>query len=178
MLADTFAPRGSAHERASFAAFQRNSARAEMAADLLELTFATDVASAGRRARADARRPSQARPRNRHRRGEQLAALVPNAELVVLERRAPAVAGDSDDRLAAIAYGVPVSGAPAKIITNCRPDAIFGALQVHFRPAQMVHFSDVGCTNPVSRRMAVFMDQSAQPIATRDVSWSDQAGEQ
>jgi len=38
LLADTFAPSGSAHERASFAAFQRNSASAEIAADLLELT--------------------------------------------------------------------------------------------------------------------------------------------
>ena len=30
----------------------------------------------------------------------------------------------------------------------------------------------VGCTNPVSCREAVFVDQSAQAISARDVAWS------
>lgn len=35
----------------------------------------------------------------------------------------------------------------------------------------------VGCTNPVSCREAVFVDQPAQAISTHDVAWSDRTGE-
>jgi pimeloyl-ACP methyl ester carboxylesterase/DNA-binding CsgD family transcriptional regulator len=112
MLADTFTPSGTADERASFAAFQRNSASAEMAADLLELTFATDV----RELLAEVRVPTLVVHRRRDRAirlaaGEQLAALIPNAELVVLEGDAHLPwHGDMDDVLRAIA---PFLGVPA-----------------------------------------------------------------
>jgi pimeloyl-ACP methyl ester carboxylesterase/DNA-binding CsgD family transcriptional regulator len=86
MLADTFVPSGTGDERASFASFQRNSASAEMAADLLELTFDTDI----RETLADVIVPTLVVHRRgdrtiRLRAGEQLAALIPKAELVVLD---------------------------------------------------------------------------------------------
>jgi pimeloyl-ACP methyl ester carboxylesterase/DNA-binding CsgD family transcriptional regulator len=105
MLADTFAPSGTAEERASFASFQRNSASADMAADLLELTFATDV----RETLADVRVPTLIVHRRGDRAirlgaGEQLAALIPNAELVVLDGDAHLPwHGDLDDVLVAVA---------------------------------------------------------------------------
>jgi pimeloyl-ACP methyl ester carboxylesterase/DNA-binding CsgD family transcriptional regulator len=105
MLADTFAPSGSAAERASFASFQRNSASPEMAADLLELTFATDV----RETLAGVRVPTLIVHRRGDRAirlgaGEQLAALIPNADLVVLEGDAHLPwQGDLDDVLVAVA---------------------------------------------------------------------------
>jgi pimeloyl-ACP methyl ester carboxylesterase len=43
LLAEAFVPSGNAEERASFAVFQRSASAAESAADLLELTYATDV---------------------------------------------------------------------------------------------------------------------------------------
>jgi pimeloyl-ACP methyl ester carboxylesterase/DNA-binding CsgD family transcriptional regulator len=105
MLADTFAPSGTAAERASFASFQRNSASAAMAADLLELTFATDI----RETLADVPVPTLIVHRRGDRTvrlgaGEQLAALIPNAELVVLDGDAHLPwHGDMDDVLVAIA---------------------------------------------------------------------------
>jgi len=105
MLADIFAPGGTAEERTSFAAFQRQSASAEMAADLLELTFSTDV----RETLADVRVPTLVVHRRRDRAirlaaGEQLAALIPGSELVVLEGDAHLPwHGEQDDILAAIA---------------------------------------------------------------------------
>ena len=77
MLADAFVPSGTADERTSFAAFQRNSASAELAAELLELTFATDVSET----LAELRVPTlvvhrEAIARSASAPGEQLAALV------------------------------------------------------------------------------------------------------
>src|SRR4051812_8760400 len=43
MLAEVFVPTGGADERESFASFQRRSAAADIATDLLELTFTIDV---------------------------------------------------------------------------------------------------------------------------------------
>ena len=112
MLADTFAPSGTAEERASFASFQRNSASAEMAADLLELTFGTDV----RELLADVGVPTLVVHRRGDRAirlaaGEQLAALIPGAELVVLDGDAHLPwHGELDDVLRAIA---PFLGVPA-----------------------------------------------------------------
>jgi pimeloyl-ACP methyl ester carboxylesterase/DNA-binding CsgD family transcriptional regulator len=105
MLADVFVPSGSADERRAFAAFQRQSASAEMAADLLELTFNADV----RETLAEVATPTLVVHRRRDRvirlaAGEQLAALAPNAELVVLEGDAHLPwQGELDDVLAAVA---------------------------------------------------------------------------
>jgi pimeloyl-ACP methyl ester carboxylesterase/DNA-binding CsgD family transcriptional regulator len=121
MLADTFSPSGTAAERASFASFQRNSASPEMAADLLELTFTTDV----RETLAGVRVPTLIVHRRGDRAirlaaGEQLAAFIPNVELVVLEGDAHLPwHGDLDDVLVAVApfLGVtpPNREAPAEL---------------------------------------------------------------
>jgi pimeloyl-ACP methyl ester carboxylesterase/DNA-binding CsgD family transcriptional regulator len=121
MLADTFVPSGTGEERASFASFQRNSASAEMAADLLELTFATDI----RETLADVLVPTLVVHRRgdrtiRLRAGEQLAALIPNAELVVLDGDAHLPwHGDMDDVLGAVApfLGItpPVRESPGEV---------------------------------------------------------------
>ena len=79
MFADAFVPSGDPDERKSFAAFQRASASAGFAAELLELTFATDVSETV----AELHAPTLVVHR-RHDRvvrlamGEQLAALAPN----------------------------------------------------------------------------------------------------
>jgi pimeloyl-ACP methyl ester carboxylesterase/DNA-binding CsgD family transcriptional regulator len=105
MLADTFVPSGSGAERSSFAAFQRRSASATMAADLLELTFATDV----RETASELAAPTLVLHRRNDRvirlaAGEQLAALAPNATLVVLPGDAHLPwHGEMDDVLAAVA---------------------------------------------------------------------------
>jgi pimeloyl-ACP methyl ester carboxylesterase/DNA-binding CsgD family transcriptional regulator len=105
MLADVFVPSGSTDERREFAAFQRRSASAEMAADLLELTFNADI----RETLAEVTTPTLVVHRRRDRvirlaAGEQLAALAPNAELIVLEGDAHLPwQGDPDDVLGAIA---------------------------------------------------------------------------
>jgi pimeloyl-ACP methyl ester carboxylesterase/DNA-binding CsgD family transcriptional regulator len=105
MLADTFAPSGTGEERASFASFQRNSASAEMAADLLELTFATDIRETLARVLVPTLVVHRRGDRTiRLRAGEQLAALIPNAELVVLDGDAHLPwHGDMDDVLGAVA---------------------------------------------------------------------------
>src|SRR5262245_10148506 len=105
MLADVFVPSGSLDERREFAAFQRRSATAEMAAALLELTFNSDI----RETLAEVKTATLVVHRRRDRvirlaAGEQLAALAPNAELIVLEGDAHLPwQGAPDDVLGAIA---------------------------------------------------------------------------
>jgi pimeloyl-ACP methyl ester carboxylesterase/DNA-binding CsgD family transcriptional regulator len=116
LLADVFAPSGSAEERASFAAFQRGSASAETAADLLGLTFATDV----RETLADVRVPTLVVHRRGDRAirlaaGEQLAALIPNAELIVLDGDAHLPwHGELHDVLSAIAPFLGIAPPPTR----------------------------------------------------------------
>jgi pimeloyl-ACP methyl ester carboxylesterase/DNA-binding CsgD family transcriptional regulator len=86
MLADVFVPSGDLDERASFAAFQRESAPAETAGDLLEFIYSVDV----REFAAELTTPTLVAHRRDDRAvrlgaGGQLAALLPNAELVVLD---------------------------------------------------------------------------------------------
>ena len=105
MLAEVFVPTGGADERESFASFQRRSARADIATDLLELTFTIDVREDAARLRTPTlvvhRRGDRA---IRFAGGEELAALAPNAQLVVLEGDSHiAWFGDSDELIAAIA---------------------------------------------------------------------------
>lgn len=104
-LAEIFVPTGGSDERESFARFQRKSATADVAADLLELTFATDVSEEAARLRTPAlvvhRRGDRA---IRFAAGEELAMLAPNAELVALEGDSHMPwFGDAGDVIAAIA---------------------------------------------------------------------------
>ncbi|MFL6069550.1 MAG: alpha/beta fold hydrolase, partial [Gaiellaceae bacterium] len=105
MLADTFAPSGRAAERASFASFQRNSASPEMAEDLLELTFATDV----RETLAGVRVPTLIV----HRRGDR----------AIRARRGRAARGADPERGPRRARGrraPPVAGRPRRRPRRCR----------------------------------------------------------
>jgi pimeloyl-ACP methyl ester carboxylesterase len=116
ILSETFVPSGDADERAEFASFQRRAADATTAADLIELTFATDV----REEAAELRTPTLVVHRRGDRAirlsaGEQLAALVPNAELVVLDGDAHLPwQGDTDALLAALASFLGIAAPPAR----------------------------------------------------------------
>ena len=86
LLAEIFVPSGDSAERESFARFQRESAGADVAAALLELTLSIDVreeaASLATPTLVAHRRGDRAIPLAA---GEELAALVPHAQLVVLD---------------------------------------------------------------------------------------------
>lgn len=116
ILADIYIPSASSEERASFAASQRASATAEVAADLEELILTTDVTELV----GELRIPTLVVHRRRDRAvplrcGEQLAALVPNAELVVLEGDAHMPwEGDMDSVLKAVAPFLGIAAPPAR----------------------------------------------------------------
>jgi pimeloyl-ACP methyl ester carboxylesterase/DNA-binding CsgD family transcriptional regulator len=116
LLADVFVPSGDRGERDAFASFQRRSATAEAAADLLELIFSMDV----REEAAELRTPTLVVHRRGDRAipftaGEQLAALAPNAELVALEGDTHVSwLGDVDDLLAAVAPFLGIASPPAR----------------------------------------------------------------
>ena len=86
LLAEIFVPSGRSNERESFARFQRESATAEVAAALLDLTLSIDVREDAASVQAPAlvahRRGDRAIPVAG---GEELASLIPGAELVVLD---------------------------------------------------------------------------------------------
>jgi pimeloyl-ACP methyl ester carboxylesterase/DNA-binding CsgD family transcriptional regulator len=115
LLTELFVPTGNADERESFARFQLNSATADVAADLLDLTFSTDVSEEA----ALLQTPTLVVHRRRDRAirfesGEELAMLVPNAELVALAGDSHVSwFGDMDDVLAAFAPFLGVA-APAR----------------------------------------------------------------
>jgi pimeloyl-ACP methyl ester carboxylesterase/DNA-binding CsgD family transcriptional regulator len=121
MLAQVFVPSGGSDERDSFASFQRKSASADVAGDLIELTFAIDVSEEA----AGLRTPTLVVHRRGDRAirlgaGEHLAALVPKAELVVLDGDAHMPwFGDMDDVIAAVApflgIAAPARESPAEV---------------------------------------------------------------
>jgi pimeloyl-ACP methyl ester carboxylesterase len=105
MLADLFVPSADTEDREAFAVFQRHSADAAMAAALMELTWDTDVSELATSLAAPVlvvhRRGDRA---IRFRAGEQLAALLPGADLVELAGDAhPPWYGDVGDLARAIA---------------------------------------------------------------------------
>jgi DNA-binding CsgD family transcriptional regulator len=116
LLAEAFVPSGNAEERASFAVFQRSASTAESAADLLELTYATDVSEL----LPELRTPTLVVHRRGDRvirveAGEQIAALAPNAELVVLDGDAHlAWMGDMDSVLEAVAPFIGITAPPRR----------------------------------------------------------------
>jgi pimeloyl-ACP methyl ester carboxylesterase/DNA-binding CsgD family transcriptional regulator len=115
LLAEIFVPGGDPEERESFARFQRKSATAEIACDLLELTFATDVSEEA----AALDTPVLVVHRRGDRAiafaaGEELAALAPGAQLVALsgDSHLPWF-GDADEVVAAMAPFLGIT-APAR----------------------------------------------------------------
>jgi DNA-binding CsgD family transcriptional regulator len=112
MLADVFGPSLAAVDRSAFARYQRASASPDMAADLLDLTYAYDV----RDVLGDVTAPICVVHRDRDtavppRHGRELATLLPRAELVVVPGDAHLPwQGDVDAALAAFS---PFLGLPA-----------------------------------------------------------------
>jgi pimeloyl-ACP methyl ester carboxylesterase/DNA-binding CsgD family transcriptional regulator len=115
LLADIFVPSAGMEDRDAFAVFQRRSADAAMAADLMELIWATDVSERA----TDLRVPALVVHRGgdraiRLKAGERLATLVPDADLAVLDGDAhPPWFGDVDELTRTIAPFLGIS-APAR----------------------------------------------------------------
>jgi pimeloyl-ACP methyl ester carboxylesterase len=127
MLADIFVPSADMQDRDAFAAFQRQSADAATAADLMQLIWETDVSEPATKLDAPVlvvhRRGDRA---IRFEAGERLAALVPGADLVALEGDAhPPWFGDVDDLARAIApflgMSAPAPPAPAPDVDELTP---------------------------------------------------------
>jgi pimeloyl-ACP methyl ester carboxylesterase/DNA-binding CsgD family transcriptional regulator len=116
-LADVFAPSEAAADREAFASYQRTAASPDLAAALLELTYAYDVRDALAGVTVPAlvvhREGDRAVP-VRH--GRELAALLPDAELVVVPGDAHLPwQGDADATLGAVSsfLGLPAPAAAA-----------------------------------------------------------------
>jgi len=115
LLADMFGPSWSAEDRVAFTALQRGAANAEVAADLLELIYATDVRDDLPRVRAPALVVHREHDRAMRLSGaREVAALLPGADLVTLPGDAHLPwHGDGDDVLRAVAPFLGITGPPA-----------------------------------------------------------------
>jgi pimeloyl-ACP methyl ester carboxylesterase/DNA-binding CsgD family transcriptional regulator len=115
LLADVFGPNWSAGDRAAFTASQRAAAEAEVAADLLELIYETDVRDQLPQVRAPALVVHREHDRAMRLRGaREVAALLPHADLVTLPGEAHLPwHGDGDAVLRAVAPFLGIVGAPA-----------------------------------------------------------------
>jgi pimeloyl-ACP methyl ester carboxylesterase/DNA-binding CsgD family transcriptional regulator len=118
LLADMFGPSWSPENRAAFTASQRASADAQVAADLLELIYETDVRDDLPRVRAPALVVHREHDRAMRLSGaREVAALLPRAELVTLPGDAHLPwHGDGDAVLRAVApfLGIKAPPAPAR----------------------------------------------------------------
>jgi pimeloyl-ACP methyl ester carboxylesterase/DNA-binding CsgD family transcriptional regulator len=122
LLADMFGPSWSPQERAAFTAYQRACATTQVAADLLELIYETDVRDDLPRVQTPALVVHREHDRAMRLRGSrELATLLPRAELVTLPGDAHLPwHGDGDAVLRAMAAFLGI-GAPASPASE--PDA-------------------------------------------------------
>ncbi len=117
LLADVFGPSWSPQDRAAFTAAQRVSASAEVAANLLELIYATDVRDDLPRVGVPALVVHREHDRAMRLRGaREVAALLPGAELVTLPGDAHLPwHGDGDAVLRAVAAFVGITAPPVPV---------------------------------------------------------------
>ena len=122
LLADMFGPSWSPEDRAAFTASQRACADAQVAADLLELIYETDVREDLPRVHAPALVVHREHDRAMRLRGaREVAALLPRAELVTLPGDAHLPwHGDGDAVLRAVAAFVGIKAPP---VPAAEPDA-------------------------------------------------------
>ena len=115
LLADVFGPSWSPGDRAGFTAFQRASADAQVAADLLNLIYETDVRDELPGIRAPALVVHREHDRAMRLRGaREVAALLPRADLVTVPGDAHLPwDGDGDAVLRAVAPFLGIEGPPA-----------------------------------------------------------------
>jgi pimeloyl-ACP methyl ester carboxylesterase/DNA-binding CsgD family transcriptional regulator len=117
LLADMFGPSWSPEDRAAFTAAQRACADAQVAADLLELIYETDVREDLPRVRAPALVVHREHDRAMRLRGaREVAALLPRAELVTLPGNAHLPwHGDGDAVLRAVAAFLGIKAPPVPV---------------------------------------------------------------
>jgi len=117
LLADVFGPSWSPETRAAFTVFQRASADAHVAADLLNLIYETDVRDALARIYAPVLVVHREQDRAMRLRGaREVAALLPRADLVTLPGDAHLPwDGDGDAVLRAVAPFLGIKGPPAPV---------------------------------------------------------------